>query len=110
MNDQPRSLAGVEGSLFGAICGFHEKVIALVRQSSLDDAQRAVVADRIKTMVDDVTAEMKQSKRLNVADRLDAAFEDIQRLVRELLVAREGGQDKPAEATPGRLKGRKNRR
>jgi hypothetical protein len=61
MTEQPNkpTLASVEADLFGAIFGFHKKTMTLLRQSSLDDEKLNVVADRIKTLLDAVTAEVK---------------------------------------------------
>jgi len=55
--------------------------MALVRHSSLDDEKLKVVADRIKTLLDTVTAEMKQT---NLTERLEAAYGEVKWLVDEL--------------------------
>ena len=77
-------LASLETNLFGTIFEFHKKTMALMRQSSLDDEQLEFVADRIKTLLDDVNAEIKRTKDLNVTGRLQAAYDEIERLVDQL--------------------------
>jgi hypothetical protein len=86
------NLASVEADLFGAIFGFHKKVMTLLRQSSLDEEKLGVVADRIKTLLDNAAADVKQSQPLNVAERLEAAYEEAKRLVDELSGSHDGGQ------------------
>jgi hypothetical protein len=85
MTEQPQpNLASVEANLFGTLFAFHKKTMTLLRESSLDDEKMAVVADRIKMLLDDAIAEMKRTMNPNVAERLDAAFEEAKRLVDEL--------------------------
>jgi hypothetical protein len=60
-------LASFEMNLFGAILDFNDKTMTLLRQSSLDDDQLDLVAKRIKTLLEDATAEMKRTKDLNLA-------------------------------------------
>ena len=52
--------------------------------SSLDDEKLNLVADRIKTLLADTTAEVERTKDLNVAGRLEAAYDEVERLVDEL--------------------------
>lgn len=77
-------LSSTESSLFEAMFGFHNKVMALLRQSSLDDEKLKLAADRIKTLLADTTAEMVRMKDFDVEGRLEAAYEEVQRLVDEL--------------------------
>jgi hypothetical protein len=86
MTDQPNkpTLASTEADLFGAIFGFHKKTMTLLRQSSLDDEKLNVVADRIKTLLDAVTAEVKGMQEINLTERLEAAYSEVKRLVDEL--------------------------
>ena len=58
--DKP-SAASVEADLFGTLFGFSQKMIALLRESSLDDEERKIVADRIKTLLDVMNAERSRS-------------------------------------------------
>jgi hypothetical protein len=99
MPEQPRKhpprppLASVEADLFGAIFGFHKKTMTLLRQASLNDEKLKVVTERIKTLLDNATAEGKQTQRLNVRERLEAAYEEVKRLVDELAGFPDGGKD-----------------
>jgi predicted acetyltransferase len=79
-------LASIEADLFGTIFGFHKKFMTLLRESSLDDEKENVVADRIKALLGNVTAEMDRKQQLNVAERLEAIYEEARRLVDELSV------------------------
>jgi len=90
MPDQPQkprlqtTLASVESDLLGAILAFHKKVMTLVRGASLDDEKITVVAARIKTLLDEAAAEVKQTQQLNIKKRLETAYEEVKRLVDEL--------------------------
>lgn len=78
------SLASIESDVFGAISGFHKKIMTVLRESSLDDDKLTVVSERVKTLLGNVTAEMKQTKKLKVAEWLEGAYSDIKRLVDDL--------------------------
>jgi len=65
----------------------------LMRQSSLDDEQLNLVADRIKTLLAEITADMERTQNPNVACRLEAAYDEVQRLVDELSGSRDGGKN-----------------
>jgi hypothetical protein len=107
MTEQPQpNLASVEADLFGTLFAFHKKAVSLLRESSLDDENKKVVAVRIKTLLDNTTAEMKTTKQPNVAERLDAIFEEAKRLVDELSQSDDGKKAKPKTR---RLKGQKNK-
>ena len=85
--DKPQDspdLTSLEGDLFGALFRFHEKTMALLRQSSLDNDKLDLVADRIQQLLDDATAEMKRRKDMNLVGRLESAYEEVKRLVEEL--------------------------
>jgi len=105
---QPK-LASVEADLFGTLFTFHKKTMTLLRQSSLDDEKMKLVGDRIKTLLDKVTAEMKQTQQFDLTQRLEAAYEEAKRLVAELSRSYDGGNDVQAKPTTRRLKGRKNK-
>ena len=85
MAEQPNKplLASVETGLFGTLFGFHKKAMTLLRESSLDDEKRKVVADRLNTLLDETTAEINQTQQLKLADRLEAIYEEVRRLVDE---------------------------
>ena len=80
--------------------------MTLSRESSLNDDKLKVVSDRIKALLDDATADMKATQQPNVAERLEAAYEEAKRLVDELSHTDDG---KKAEPRTRRLKGRKNK-
>ena len=86
MTEQPSNppLASVETDLYGAIFGFHSKIMTLLRQSSLDDEKLTVVGDRIKTLLANATAEVEKTQQFNVTERLEAAYGEVKRLVAEL--------------------------
>jgi hypothetical protein len=85
MTEQPQpNLASVEADLCGTLFAFHKKAVTQLRESSLDDENKKVVADRIKTLLGNVTAEMERTQQLNVAERLQAIYEEAKRLVDEL--------------------------
>jgi hypothetical protein len=108
MTEQPNNqpLASLEADLFGTLIAFHKKTVTLLRESSLDDEKLKVVGDRIKTLLDNAIAEMKETKQPNVAERLDAAYEEAKRLVEELSRSNDGKKAKPRTR---RLKGGKNK-
>lgn len=58
--------------------------MTLLRQSSLDESKMRVVAERIKTLLDTATAEIKGTQQLNLKERLEAAYDEVRRLVDEL--------------------------
>ena len=64
-------LASIETDLFAALSGFHQKVMTLLRKTSLDDEKLNVVAERIKALLDNATADVKQAKELKLAERLE---------------------------------------
>jgi hypothetical protein len=94
MTEQPnkQSLASIEADLFGTIFGFHKKFMTLLRESSLDDEKQNAVAERIKTLLGNVTAEMDRTQQLNVTERLEAIYEEARRLVEELSGLPAGGK------------------
>jgi hypothetical protein len=53
----------------------------------LDHENLWVVADRIKTLLDRVTDELKQTPQCNLTELLGAAFDELKRFVDELLAA-----------------------
>jgi hypothetical protein len=83
MPEQPKNptpqppLPSVEADLFGALFGFHEKTTTRLRQSSLNEEQLNVVADRIKTLLENATAEVKRTPQLNVSERLEEAYDEV---------------------------------
>ena len=87
MTEQPHQppLASVEVDLFGALFAFHQKTITLLRESSLEDEKLKVVGERIKTLLDNVTAEMKRTKQLNLTEPLEAAYEEVKTARRRIV-------------------------
>jgi ElaB/YqjD/DUF883 family membrane-anchored ribosome-binding protein len=84
--DQPAepNLSSIEGNLFGALFSFHDRILKLLRQASLEDDKLNVVTERIKRLLEDATAEMERTKDFsNLAHRLDAAYDEIQQFVDE---------------------------
>jgi hypothetical protein len=81
--ETPR-LDSLEGGLFGAVFGFHKKVMALLRAANLDDEKLDVAADRVKQLMSEVTDEIKRTGNFDIQDRLESAYEEIERLVAEL--------------------------
>lgn len=106
MTDQPNNppLASVEADLFGVLFGFHKKVMKLLRESSLDDEKMKVVGDRIKTLLEETTADMKQLQPINLSERLEAAYEEANRLVDELRQSDDSDKEKAAKPKKGRKK------
>jgi len=82
--DSP-SLGSIEGNLFGAMFGFHKKAMALLREADLDDDKLHGVADRIKQLLERVTAEIRRTKDFNNLEvPFESAYEEVKRLVDEL--------------------------
>ena len=110
MTEQPKKqpLASIEADLFGTIVGFHKKFMTLLRGSSLDDETLKVVGDRIKTLLDDATADMKATQQPNLSERLEAAYEEAKRLVDELSASQDAGKAEKSKKKKGRAVGRKN--
>lgn len=79
-----------EVELLGALFSFCNKSLVLLQQSSLDDEKRKIVGDRIKSVVADIRDEIKRTEDLDMSGRLEAAFEEIERLVDELSSGEEG--------------------
>lgn len=77
------NLHSFEEGWFGAVFEFHKKIMALLRQSSLEDEQLGLVAERIKRMLDAVTVEINRKNAVNPQGQLELAFEEAKRLVDE---------------------------
>ena len=82
-SDSP-ALSSIEGNLFGALFEFHQKAMALLREADLDDDKLDGVADRIKQLLERVTAEMTRTNDLKLQGPLESAYEEVKRLVDEL--------------------------
>lgn len=97
MIEQPNkpSLASVEADLFSVLFGFHKKIVTLLRESSLGDEKIKTVGDRIKKMLDEATADMRQSQPINLSERLEAAYQEAKRLVDELRQSQANEKAKP---------------
>lgn len=79
------SLHSVEGGLFGALFGFHQKTMTMLRAANLADDTLGVVSERISNLLDTITQEIKRTQDLTIQPRLDAMYEEVQRLVDELV-------------------------
>ncbi len=90
--DKP-NLASVERTLFEALFGFHTKTITLLRNSSLDEGQKLLVADRIKTLYADIAAQIQPLKDFDLESRLDAAYEEVEQLVEKLSTPHESSDN-----------------
>ena len=88
--DKP-NLASFEGNLFGALLDFHKKVMDLLRNSGLDDDKLKLVSERIEQLLADATAEMKRTKNLNLAEPLEATYEEVKSMVEELYKPHDSG-------------------
>jgi hypothetical protein len=112
MDDQPdnRPLASVEADLFGVLFAFHKKTMTLLRESTLGDEKLKAVSDRIKALIDDTTADMRATRQANVAERLEAAYQEAKRLVEAMSQAEHENKAEKAKPKARRLKGRKNKR
>ena len=77
-------LASFEANSFGALIGFFEKVTVLLQASELHGENARVVVNRIKLMIQEITAEIKCSRKFNLAGRLESAYEEIRCLVEDL--------------------------
>ena len=77
-------LASFEADVLGAVFGFYQKTITLLRQSSLDEEKKKVAGERICQLMQNVSDEVKRSRDWNVGGRLDSAYEEVKRLVDEL--------------------------
>jgi len=110
MNEPQPTLVSVEANLFGLLFAFHKKTMTLLRESSLDEEKQKVVADQLKILLDEATADMKATQQMNLAERLDAAYDEVNRLVEKLAASHDGSDhEKKAKPRTRRLKGRKNK-
>jgi len=82
-HDTP-DLGSVEGDLFGALFGFHQRIVTLLRQSNLDEGKLKLVSKRVKQLLEGATAEMKRSATWNLTEQLESAYEDVRRFAEEL--------------------------
>ena len=78
------NLTDMEQDLFGVLFEFHKKTMDLLRNSGLDDDKLESVSKRITQLLADATAEMKRTKNLSLSGLLDAAYEEVKRMVDEL--------------------------
>jgi hypothetical protein len=77
-------MASLEDDLFGTLFGFHQRVMSLLRQSSLDEGRLKLAGDRIKQVIQNVTDEIKRTRQFNVAERFESAYEEVRRLIEDL--------------------------
>ena len=74
----------IEGGLFGAVFGFHKKVMALLRAANLDDEKLDIADERVKSLMSEVTDEIRRTGKFDIQERLESAYEEVERLVAEL--------------------------
>ena len=89
MDDQTKKpsdtpLHSMEGGLFGALFGFHLKVMDLLRAANLADDKLDVAEERIRFLLGKATEDIKLTHDLNIQPRLDSMYEELKRLVDEL--------------------------
>ena len=77
-------LASGEGGLLGALLVFHQRIMTLLRGSSLAEEKVKLVSEQVMLLLDDATAEMKRSKDLDLHGRLESVYEQAKRLVDDL--------------------------
>ena len=87
------NIAAFEENLLGTLFGFHEKAMRLLRNARLDDDKLNQLAERITSLLDRITAEMKQTPSLDLAEQLTTAYDKVERLVHELSDLPGGGED-----------------
>jgi hypothetical protein len=83
-NDDQPSFASVEEDIFEVFAGFQQRVVAMLRESSLDDGTVKVLSRHIKSVIQKITDEIRGSRNFNLAERLESAYEDLRRLVADL--------------------------
>ncbi|MCX5685642.1 MAG: DUF6398 domain-containing protein [Planctomycetota bacterium] len=79
------SFHALEGGLFGTIFGFHQKLMTLLRGAGLADDKLGVASERIGHLLDTIKQDITVRHDLNIQPRLDAMYEEVQRLVDELV-------------------------
>ena len=82
-DDKP-SFASAEEDIFEALAGFQQRVVTMLRQSALDDGTAKVLSRHIDSVIQKITDEMKGSRNFNLAERLEAAYEEIRHLAEDL--------------------------
>jgi hypothetical protein len=83
-------LAFLEADWIGTLFGFHMNTMTLLWESSLDEDKKKIVADRIKTLLDDTTAVADAA--IEHQERLETAYDEVERLVDELSGLSDGGK------------------
>jgi hypothetical protein len=84
-------LHSLEGGLFGALLGFHKKVMALLREANLDDDKLDLVKDLIEKLLGEVNGNITRTNDLDLRGPLESAYEEVKRLVDE--VSKSSGND-----------------
>jgi len=82
--DGQPSFASAETEILEALARFKQRVVIMLRQSSLDDGTAKVLSRHIKSVIQEITDEMKGSRDFDLAERLESAYEEIRRLVEDL--------------------------
>jgi hypothetical protein len=84
--DEP-TVNSVEADFRGLLSDLHERVITLLRQSSLDENGLKLLAKQMKVVIQNVGDDLKQIKQMedwNPAGRLESAYEEIRGFAEEL--------------------------
>ena len=64
--------------------GFQQRVMTLLRQSSLDDGMAKVLSRQIKLIIQKITDEMKCSQNFDLTEQLELSYEGMRHLVEDL--------------------------
>ena len=78
------SLHSVEGGLFGALLGFHQKTMTLLRAANLDDDKVDIAFSHLTLLIAKVKEDIKLTNDLNIQPHLDSMYDQMKRLVDEL--------------------------
>lgn len=88
-----------ETSLVGTLLEFHERVVHLLRGSSLDANSKLRVYERIHSLMDQLNDEFKQEvtdpRDFDLTGRLEFIYNEATKLVEELGGDRQASDSKP---------------
>ena len=83
-------LASVESNLFGSLAGFLLKVTKFIRDAELDGEGEQLAAERVGKLLAGVTDEVVRTKNIDIQHRLDAIYEEMQQVVKDLAMHKGG--------------------
>jgi hypothetical protein len=78
------SLDSLESDLFGMMISFPRKVTLLIEQAELGGEGTMAATEKINQILDNITAEMTQTKDFDIKKQLDAAYEEMRRFLHGL--------------------------